>query len=445
MNIDMGTFSLGMKHPSSGRKGTSSPMGHQAAAPLAGDSPVVVIVGASARAMARSAAAAGWTVHAADLFADRDLRDVARACVRVGDGDAPYPGSLATAVRRFPHGPWLYTGAVENHPHLIDAITAERPLAGNAGGRVSLVRDPFQLAVAVREAGLVFPDTHHGPGGVPVDGSYLVKPMASAGGRGIARWRGGTTDDGTPRVWQRHVAGRGVSAAFVCRPHGARLLGLVEQEIGLPWCHAAPFAFCGASRGSFAARLDGITDEIVEQAARLGRLLVGRFGLVGLVGVDAVIDGQGRLCVIEVNPRPTASMELHERATGESLAAAHLAACGWNVATPPASTQPPRDCCWAKAVLHAPHDFAATERLVAAWDELAAPWSDADGGWSAIADIPMPTQTIRRGAAWITAFASASTPAAARAELQRRAAALAATVSPPSAAAVPPPAGRGTA
>lgn len=417
-------------------------MGHQAAAPRAGDSPAVVILGASARAMARSAAAAGWTVHAADLFADRDLRDVARDCVGVGVGNEPYPASLATAARGFPQGPWLYTGAIENHPDLIDAIAAERPLAGNAGGRVSLVRDPFHLAAAVREAGLAFPDTHRGPQGVPVDGSYLVKPVASAGGRGITQWRGGTADDGPPRIWQRHVAGRGVSAAFVCRPHGPRLLGIVAQEIGLPWCHAAPFAFCAAVRGSLQAPLDGLADGIVDQAARVGDLLVGRFGLIGLVGVDAVIDGRGRLWVIEVNPRPTASMELHERATGESVAAAHLAACGGAEPPPPA---PQRDACWAKAVLHAPHDIVATEGLVAAWDELAAPWSDADGGWPAIADIPTPPQTIRRGGAWITAFAAASTPAAAGAELQRRVAALAATVSPPSAAASPPPAGRGTA
>lgn len=420
-------------------------MGHQADASDGGDSPAVVIVGASARAMARSAAAAGWAVYAADLFADRDLRDVARECVRAAEGHEPYPASLATATRRFPHGPWLYTGALENSPDLIDAITAERPLAGNDGGRVALVRDPCRLAAALRAAGLAFPATHSSPEGLPVDGSHLVKPLASAGGRGIARWCGGAADAGPPRVWQQHVTGRGISAAFVCRPAGARLLGIVDQEIGLPWCYAAPFAFCAAIRGSARQPLDGIASGAVDQATEVGDLLATRCGLVGLVGVDAVIDSRGKLWVIEVNPRPTASMELHERATGESIAGSHLTACGWITTARPTPPAPPRDACWAKAVLHAPHDFAATDAAVAAWDELAAPWTAADGGWPAIADIPTPTQTIRRGAAWLTVFASASTPLAARSELQRRAAALVATVSRPSVAASPPPAGRGSA
>jgi predicted ATP-grasp superfamily ATP-dependent carboligase len=419
-------------------------MSHQATTPGHDDSSVV-IVGASARAMAWSAAAAGWAVHAADLFADRDLRDVARGCVPVGGSRGPYPDALAAAVRGFPAGPWCYTGALENHPDLLDTIAAERPLAGNAGRLLHAVRDPDRLAAACRESGLAFPDTHRDPRGVPVDGSYLVKPLASAGGRGIGRWHGGRAVVPPPSIWQRHVAGRGVSASFICRPVGARLLGIVEQEIGLPWCHAAPFAFCAAVlRGPPEAhRL--VTPAVAAQLARAGDTLATRLGLVGAVGIDAVIDDDERVWMIEVNPRPTASMELHERATGESVAAAHLAACGWPARPRTAPIAPPHDRAWGKAVLHAPHDVEISARLVAVWDGLAAAWRDTDAGWPAIADVPTPGQTIRCGSAWMTVFATADTTAGVRLELRRRAAALAASVSPPSAAASASASGRSTA
>ncbi|MFM7160166.1 MAG: DUF1553 domain-containing protein, partial [Planctomycetaceae bacterium] len=43
-------------------------------------------------------------------------------------------------------------------------------------------------AEIIRDAGLSFPETRLSPRGVPVDGTFLVKPLASAGGRWIRPW-----------------------------------------------------------------------------------------------------------------------------------------------------------------------------------------------------------------------------------------------------------------
>lgn len=405
-------------------------MGHQAANGPPPDSPAVVIVGASARALAQSAVAAGWQVDTADLFADLDLRAVAREAVCVADAGEPYPWSLATAARHFAAGPWCYTGALENHPAVIDALAAERPLAGNPGDRVRAVRDPDRLAEAVRAIGGAFPETVRTAAAAPTDGSYLVKPLASAGGRGIAAWRGGPVDAPATRVWQRRIAGAGVSAAFVCGVDGARLLGIAHQATGLPWCHAAPFAFCAAVCDSLAAAFGGAGAAVAEQCAAIGEMLAKRFGLRGAVGVDAVVDARGRVWVIEVNPRPTASMELYERATGQSLATLHLAGCGVAPAARRVAQPPPREARWAKAVLHAPHDIAVSAAVGERWRDIAAAWTEDDGGWPAVADIPAPAQTIRRAAPWITVFAAADTAAQALTTLERRAAAIAATLAP---------------
>jgi predicted ATP-grasp superfamily ATP-dependent carboligase len=387
----------------------------------------LVVVGASVRALAASAARAGWTVHAADLFADTDLRAATAAAIRVaGGGPRGYPNGLVRAVTEFPPAPWCYSGALENHPELLDALAAARPLAGNGGAAVRAIRDHTRLAAALRETGLTFPPTVASPHGLPTDGSFLVKPQRSAGGRGIRPWRGGTA----PRdhVWQQRVRGRSWSLAFLCANGRGRLWSMSRQLVGVPWCHARPFAYCG----SIAVHPAALPARPLREARRLGDLLAGRFGLVGLVGADVVIDAAGRVHVVEINPRPTASMELGERTQGRSFAADHLAACG--LARPVAgSTCPPpeRSDVWAKAVLFAPAPLRFTAGRGGRLAARAAAWTAADG-WTALADIPPLDAHLPAGGPVVTLFAHGATAAASRRRLRRRAReALAILVSPP--------------
>lgn len=405
-------------------------MSHQATATMDAESPAVAIVGASARALASSAAAAGWRVSAVDLFGDVDLRAVARMVDCVADAGEAYPASLATALAGLPDGPWCYVGALENHPDLIDAISMDRRLAGNDGRRVRAVRDVARLAAAVRSIGLGFPETFSQPAGIPTDGSYLIKPAASAGGRGITPWQGGAPPS-QASLWQRRLAGCGVSASFASSSAGSHLMGIVHHHTGLPWCHAGEFAFCAAVRGTAQTPLPGVTAAVVAQFTALGGMLAERFELVGAIGVDAIIDADGRLWVVEVNPRPTSSMELYERATGESVAVAHLAGCGLAVAPFRRSSPPPQDVAWAKAVVHAPRDIEITTALADRCRQLAEAWTAADGGWAALADIPAVPQTIRRGAPWLTVFAQAADPATAFRLLENRTTAIIATLPSP--------------
>ncbi|MFM7033853.1 MAG: ATP-grasp domain-containing protein [Planctomycetia bacterium] len=401
----------------------------------------LVVLGASARALAESSSASGWEVHAADLFGDLDLRAVATAVTRVPPGGG-YPAGLATAAEAFPPGPWCYTGAIENHADLIDSIAATRPLAGTPTSAVRSVRDPAQLAASLRAAGLHFPETLPTPDGLPTDGSFLVKPLASAAGRGIRPWTQAASHRGhgpsmAGHVWQRRVVGTPHAAAFIIGRGTTRLIGLTRQLIGEPWCHAGPFGYCG----SIVVPEPSIPAGIADQLACLGALLAETHGCVGAVGVDLVIDDDGSPWVIEVNPRYTASMEVHERSTGESVAGAHLHACGVAGAEPPRQRSAGRPI-WAKAVLHAPRAIDVTISLVEAWRATASTWSAADGGPPAIADIPAPGQSIPTGAPLLTVFAGDHDAASALATIQRRAAHILSLcdggLSPPSAEARSP-------
>jgi uncharacterized protein len=394
------------------------------------DRPAVVVVGASARAFAESARRAGWDVFAADLFGDVDLCRAVVAAVRVsGSGPTGYPRGLPCASAGFPPGPCVYTGGLENHPAVIDAIARDRPLAGNAADVVRGVRDPARLAAALARAGFLRPATCADPVGLPVDGSFLVKPLAGAGGRGIARWRGPRRGRAAgPRVWQRFVAGVSWSAAFLAASSGCRLIAVSRQLVGRRWCGGRDFAYCG----SIDVPLDRVAAAIRAEFERLGMMLAASCGLVGLVGADVVIDEAGSMHVIEVNPRPTASMELCERATGESLAAAHLQACGFVPPSAPAAT--PTGGVWSKAVVFAARDGRSVAAPAAALDALAAEWSAADGA-AAIADIPSPGQTQTAGGPLVTVFARADTEDRSLAVLRTRVAAVRRVFSAPRSAA----------
>ena len=49
--------------------------------------------------------------------------------------------------------------------------------------------------------------------------------------------------------------------------------------------------------------------------------------MVGLLGIDFVVDSCGEAFAVDVNPRYAASMEIVQRCTGMNMVAAHLAAC----------------------------------------------------------------------------------------------------------------------
>ena len=375
-----------------------------------------MILGASCRAAAASATAAGLEVHAADLFGDLDLR---AASFRIAE---PYPAGLAAAAAGFPPAPWLFTGALENYPDLIASIAETRFLAGCRPEAIRLVRDPDHLAAAVFQVGLAFPDTRRDPRGIPTDGSWLVKPLRSAGGHGIRPWRGSgdaARQGGLPvgSIWQRRLAGQSWSVAYLLTPQGGRLIGLTRQFIGRRWCGAGPFAYSGSvtvakprGRSPWAGQLQ-----------QLGDLLAGAFDLRGLVGVDLLRDRQNRLHVIEINPRPTASMELFERSSGRSLIAAHLAACGLPQSSLPRHRDPGRGS-WAKVILFSDRLLSIDEAVVTGLEAAAACPSD---GWPRVADIPRPPSAISAGRPVCTVFAHGETPQAASRRLRQRAGAVA--------------------
>ena len=278
--------------------------------------PSLLIVGASVRAAAQSALRAGLKPRSCDLFADRDLRATGASC-RIEPADYPegFQAFLSTDGGDEALAPWIYTGALENHPDLIDLMAAKRPLWGIAGDALRAVRDPATVASCLARRGLPAPSIREVADGLPRDGSWLVKPRASAGGRRIRPWTGGEQPiPSRPSYFQERIEGESLAALFVGRAQTAKLLGITLQILGRP---NEPFVYAG-SLGPWPVSLTAHRGIVA-----LGEALAVGFDLRGIFGVDLILDRRDRPFPVEINPRYTASAEVLELAKGVPLMADH--------------------------------------------------------------------------------------------------------------------------
>ncbi len=354
----------------------------------------LLIFGASARSAAFSARKAGYAPITADMFGDTDLRAHCWA-TRV----ASYPRGLVTFARQWPSTPWMYTGAMENEPSLVDEITRDRPLWGNPGSVLRNVRDPSQVAAALDETGLRAPQLAASLDDLTGDATWLSKPLASCGGGRIhvvdKRTAPGGRADLRGRYLQQYIEGVPGGAVYVAAQGNARLLGVTRQLVGSEWATADRFQYAGSL-----GPLD-VNESCAEQFRRIGDCLAARFDLTGLFGVDAII-ADDLVWPIEVNPRYTASIEILERALSFHSIRLHAAAC-LDGHLPGLSSMPDATPArYGKAILYANADVVVRDDFTRQMPRRN------DGPWPRYADIPAPGTKIESGQPVLTVFAEAS-------------------------------------
>ena len=119
----------------------------------------VLIVGASVRALAESAAVAGYRVVALDAYGDLDLSVRVRALSLRRDFGVEYSAAGAARVAAdIPAPAVAYASGFENHPAAMTALARNRRLWGNPAAVVRRVRHPAALAEALGARGFAVPD-----------------------------------------------------------------------------------------------------------------------------------------------------------------------------------------------------------------------------------------------------------------------------------------------
>jgi len=368
---------------------------------------VILLVSVSARMLAELATRDGHEVVAVDRFGDLDLVRTCQSVSILRDlGGQGGMAELVEVAERIPAERVVYGAGLENRPDLVARLAAGRTLLGCPPETLRRVRDPVTLGASLRGAGLAYPRTFsasEAPARADRARRWLRKPVRGGGGRGVREWRGGRLPAGV--VVQERISGVPCSAAAVADGRSATVLGVSEQLVGRRALGVRGFRWCG---NVVPPRLPADERRALGAAARaVCAHLAAAFGLRGVFGVDLVWDGE-RAWVVEVNPRPVASLEVVDAAHGVRSFAAHLEGCAGRLPAETAAGDPAR---------------AAGKAVVFAIEDVRIPDSR-DWPQRGIRDVPHPGEAIAAGRPICTLVGTGSSADDVVADLEARAAAL---------------------
>jgi predicted ATP-grasp superfamily ATP-dependent carboligase len=352
--------------------------------PASAEARTYLVVSASGRALAQSAARQRILVVVLDLFNDLDTRALARASRACAGRNGRFDrGLLIEAARalapREGFAGLIYGSGLEGRPALLRALAREVPPAGNAPDTVKQAKDPAQFFPLLDGLGIPHPAVcDAAPSNLE---GWLSKRAGGAGGGHVRPAKLGWPRR-ERRYFQRLQPGRPMSVLFLADGARAQIVGFNEQwPVALS--SRAPFAYGGAISTTDVPRAAEAT--VVRAVDRLTAAL----GLRGLNGLDFMLDGESA-SVIELNPRPTATLDLYDTAVPGGLLARHLDACRGELGEPIRIEPLHR----AQAIVYAHKTWRVPHDLV--WPE-----------W--VTDIPAGGSTIPAAAPICTVHAQAAT------------------------------------
>jgi uncharacterized protein len=273
-----------------------------------------VVIGQSARMLAESAVRGGFAPIAIDLFADSDTRKIAR-CIQLSSlEETPVLRALAAIVTENAGISLVYGSGVDTRPDLVEKISGLMDLSGNPPSVLRRMHDPASFFGLLDSLAIPYPETRVGRPEEPQ--TWLFKIPFTEGGRGVLS--GAEHPEAAPGYYQKKLAGPAMSVLFLASRRDARIIGFNTQ-----WCAgpdpdaATPYRFSGIM--NCAALSFGQQRQLRDYVNRL----VESVSLAGLNSLDFVLE-DGECKVLELNPRPGASLMLYDRCYPRGLLSEHI-------------------------------------------------------------------------------------------------------------------------
>jgi len=305
-----------------------------------------LIIAQSGRALAASAALGGLRSHVLDRFADQDTVETALSCRIVsGNKTGFHTGELLGKLALFFGKPLygvIYGSGLELQYDVLEYLHRHWTLLGNEASVVRACKEPSLFFPLLSRHGIPYPETRlTAPSKTGGNGSWLMKQTGASGG-GHIREMGGGNKSGT-YYYQKKLSGRTLSVVFLADASNVTLVGFNEIWPVAP--EKFDFRYAGA------VTIFNLSQPVAVMLVDIVRMLARELGLRGLCGMDVILDDAGDCHVLEINPRPTATFELHQRQ--QSLFDAHVLACNGRLV----SWSPHPDMLRAHQILYADRNF----------------------------------------------------------------------------------------
>jgi uncharacterized protein len=285
--------------------------------------PSVVIVAASARALAASARRAGYLPLVADCCGDVDTLAYAEQFVQLPEHGNNFDRPPFTshdllmalaglAQHELPIG-LVYGSGFEAQPELLDVLAARFPLLGNDAKTVGLLKDPLCFAKLCAICRVQHPE-------ISLDrpragGDWLCKRRGGSGGTHVRPFA--ECMNASPLLYfQRRMVGKPISVLFVAAGGRFEIIGFSVQ-----WqapCPQHPYRFGGAATPAGLRRSqERMLEDVIQR-------LLQHLPLRGLNSADFLVTDQEHT-LLEINPRPGATLDIFEPES--NLFDRHVAAC----------------------------------------------------------------------------------------------------------------------
>jgi uncharacterized protein len=263
--------------------------------------------------LAQAAQKAGFKALVIDLWGDQDTRSSAEDTRQIPSLAAAHLlPAIADFASQYPVTCAVYGSGFERHHDSLNAMGESLALLGNQPEVFAKLHDKsafFSLLKALQipypEVSFCLPDQQAG---------WLVKPSQGQGGVGIRRYR--AEECAEPSVyWQKYQEGEPHSVLFLADGKRSQIVGFNRQ-----WTTVLnekdDFIFSGIINSTALSNVEKA--EISDWVTRL----VPELSLKGLNSLDFIRHEQVST-VLEINPRPPASMQLYDA----DLFVRHIKAC----------------------------------------------------------------------------------------------------------------------
>lgn len=311
----------------------------------------LLVVDVSARALACAAHKAGIPVYALDMFNDIDTQECVVASRQVKAYQHEFDlESLFTEVATLcpKNTPLTFGSGFESQPELLEELARGRRLYGNTPGLIKKIKDPAYFFGLLKKLAIPHPTTTVTKPSAPLTHPWLVKTVGGTGGYHIQQLDP-ELEYPSNVYFQAELSGIPHSILFLANGKDAQVIGYSELFDNGEYFCLDEYCYHGA-----VSVFNMPFQQELEEAIRA---IVVETELCGLCAMDIILNANG-FHVLEINPRPSPSFELHQ--IKGNLFYWHLQACSGKL---PKDLPHPR---WSRAhaVVHAPYEICIPDNVL---------------------------------------------------------------------------------
>ena len=264
---------------------------------------MILIVAGSGRMLAQAAKQAGLKPLVIDLFADLDMQGYAEDFRQVKSLAEPdLTPAVDYFIERYAVTRVIYGSGFEYYPESLCYLNDRLIMLGNHPGVFARQQDKQAFFSTLNQLNIPYPEVVFSA--PDCSGGWLLKPMQGQGGAGIKRYHADEEAENSV-YWQKVQSGAPHSVLFLADWQQVQTIGF-NRQWAVRLSETQEFVFSGVVNNADLpeAHKGLITDRLKQ--------IVPLFELRGLNSLDFIYEDDCSY-VLEINPRPSASMQLYDQ------------------------------------------------------------------------------------------------------------------------------------